>query len=144
MAEIVTISGAKAVINVAPFKTAMALKNAITSELAKSGIDLQVLIEKQNQKESDVKVDLKSIISAVLAVDSSPVVYAAIFECLARCSYNDEKITEKTFEADAARGDYYQIVLECVQANLLPFFMALASRLSGLKSLLNSRFQQPK
>jgi len=144
MAELKTHSGAIAEINPAPFKDAMALKNAIVRELAKAGVDLQVLIANEKDSNPNYKVDLKSIISAVLSVDSSESVTAALFECLERCSYNGEKITTRTFETDAARGDYYQIVFECIQANLLPFFTGLASRLSGIKSLLASKFQPQK
>lgn len=132
-----TSSGATVIIRLAPFKDAIALKNAVARELAKSGVDLKLLASEKPGEA--MKVDFKSIISALLSVDSSDDVNKALFLCLARCSYNDAKITPEIFEPDAARGDYYQVVLECVQANLLPFFTGLVSKLGGIGQILGQK-----
>ncbi len=124
MTEIVTSSGAKVVIGMAPFKAAMALKNAIARELAVTGVQI----------ESVDDFTVGSFLPAILTVDSSPAVYAALFDCLARCSYNGDKITENTFENATARADYYDIVLACAKENLSPFFKNLASKLSQFRA----------
>ncbi len=119
--EFLAPSGAKVVIGLAPFQDAIALKNAMAKELALTGMDLKV----EGLKDFDVAV----LLPALLAMDSSPVVYAAMFKCLARCSYNGDKITETTFEPAEARGDYYDIIIACAKENLSPFFKGLASKL---------------
>lgn len=124
MTELKTQGGAAVVITAAPFRDAMALKNAIAKELAASGVAF------------DLKAPLSSLSSVVLAVDSSDAVYKALLPCLIRCTYNGQKIVEATFEAEAAREDYYEVVIECLKANLSPFFKGLASKLNALESIL--------
>lgn len=126
MQKITPPSGAEVVIREAPFKDAMRLKNAIVSELADSGLDL-----KNITGDTDISELLSPLLSGVLAVDSSEKVYGALFACLARCSYNGEKITEDIFDRSEARADYYPIVLECAKVNILPFFEGLRSRFEG-------------
>lgn len=125
MAEFESATGADVNIRIAPFADAMALKSAITRELSKTGIDLEGI-----SAESDVLEFVDPVVKAVLALDSSPDVYAALFSCLKRCTYNGEKITEQTFEKAEARKDYYEIVFACIKENLLPFFEGLLSKLS--------------
>lgn len=110
MKEFQSTSGADVVINIASLRDVMELKNAITREVAKSGLKLEL------------GADLSSLISAFMFVDSSPAVYSALLTCLIKCTYNKEKITESTFEAESARGDYYEVVLACAEENLRPFF----------------------
>ncbi|MGH9864499.1 MAG: phage tail assembly chaperone [Candidatus Acidiferrales bacterium] len=121
MTDIIAPSGAKVKIGMAPFADAMALKNAVARELAASGV------------KADAIDDLSGLLPALLAIDCSPAVYAAIFKCLVRCSYNGQKITENTFEDAEARGDYYDIIIACAKENLSPFFKNLASRLAQFK-----------
>lgn len=123
MTEITTQSGAEVVINSAPFKDAMALKNAFERELAKTDIKLDKL---------DLKSDITAISSIIFAIDSSDKIFEAVFKCLSRCTYDGVKITESIFEPEEARGDYYEIVIECVKVNLAPFFKGLSSRLKSL------------
>lgn len=127
MIESVTQSGAALVVNSAPFKDAMALKNAIARELSTSGMAL------------DLKADISALSSVVLAVDSSDAVYKALLPCLIRCTYNGLKITEATFEDDKAREDYYEIIIECLKVNLSPFFKGLASRLKTLENIFPAK-----
>lgn len=128
-AEFKGLSGADIIIRVAPFKDAMALKNTIGAELARNGINLPDLDFGENG--SDVKDVLPAILNAVLTLDSSPKVNEAIFSCLARCTYNGEKISEDTFEEVEARGDYYEVVVSCLKENLAPFFAGQLSKLSA-------------
>ncbi len=109
MTEISLPSGATATINVAAWRDAKRMKNAIERELAASG---------------------GLNIPTVLLVDSSDAVDAAIWPCLVRCLYNGEKITEQTFDKSSARADYYDIVIACVKENLGPLAQSLLSKLA--------------
>jgi hypothetical protein len=123
----ITESGkADVVINTAPLRDVFELKNAIAREIASTGMKI------------DFGSDLASLISAFLLVDSSPKVYAALLTCLSRCTYNGDAIKETVFEDEAARGDYYEVVMACAEENLRPFFKGLASRLNGMSSLKNT------
>lgn len=123
MAEFTAQSGAKVKIYAADFKDAIALKSAIAKELSKADFDL-------NLKSLQDEIDLGNFAKIALAVDSSPVVYKHLFDCLVRCTYNGQKITEETFEEVSAREDYYEVVIACLKENLSPFFKGLISKLS--------------
>lgn len=113
MSVIIVPTGARVVISPAPWKDAKALKKAIQKELAASGSKLSL--------DSDVG----HLVSAIMLVDSSDAVDTALQACLVRCLYNDEKITEETFNDVSARKDYYDIVVACVKENLGPLAESL-------------------
>lgn len=97
--ELEVPSGAKVVINVAPWEDAVLLQQAISREMAMgAGFNL----------------------STFMLVASSAAVYATLIKCLARCTYNNEKITASTFNKEEARADYIPIVSACVKKNLGP------------------------
>jgi hypothetical protein len=77
---------------------------------------------------------IDSIVQAILAADSSVEVEGALFKCLERCLYGNNKITRDTFEPVEAREDYYEIVIACLKVNLLPFFKPLLSKLDVLQA----------
>jgi threonine aldolase len=108
MAELTVPSGAVVVINPASWKEAKQLKKAIEREIALTG---------------------SLSLPAVLLVDSSDAVDAALAPCLARCLYDNEKIIEKTFDDPKARADYYDIVVACVKENLAPLAESLLLKL---------------
>lgn len=127
MSEFTATSGASIKINPAPWADTMALKSAIGKELSSAGLSALGL-DLSKGVQQDIKIsDLAQI---VLAIDASPLVYKAVFGCLARCTYNGQRITEATFEDENARQDYYEIVLECVKVNLAPFLKGLLLKLS--------------
>jgi hypothetical protein len=115
MSEFTAKSGAKVVINVAPWADAKRLKAAIEKEASASGIKF------------DLKADISTIVSTMLSIDSSPVVDAALWPCLARCTRADAKITEATFDKVDAREDYYEIMNACLLENFRPLFESLLS-----------------
>lgn len=120
----------KALVNVGalPAEVVFPLKAAIEREFVKSGIDLAKL-----------KNDASALtfIPLVLAADSSPEVHDALFNCLARCTYNSEKITIDTFNDIKAREDYYDIIAELLTVNIWPFFKRAFSRFTSLVTLAN-------
>lgn len=132
--DIITGSGAAAVISAAPFKDAMALKNALWRELATAGIKIDEL---------SLKTDFKKLFGAFLIIDSSENFNKNIMTCLARCTYNEKKIVESTFETESAREDYYQLAFECLKVNLNPFAKGLISKLKALGALTPESPSQP-
>lgn len=109
--EIEVPSGAKVVINVAPWEDAVLLQQAISREMAMgAGFNF----------------------ATFMVVSSSPAVYSALMKCLVRCTYNNEKITASTFNKEEARADYIPIVSACVKKNLGPLEAGLFSVLSEL------------
>ncbi len=109
------------------FLTAMKLKRAVTVAVKESGVDI-TSIDLDNLKLASIN----AIGQMVLAADSSEQVEKAVFVCLKRCLYNGEKITPETFEPIEARKDYYEIIIECLQGNLSPFFEPLFLKLKKL------------
>lgn len=119
--EITAKSGAKIVINPAPWKDAKNLKKAIEAEAARSSLP-----------ENFGTNDLSAVFNIVLKVDSSDAVDAALWPCLIRCTRNDIKIEEKTFDDTEARKDYYEIITACVKENFGPFVGDLFFLLAAL------------
>lgn len=124
MAEFKTQGGVDVKINPAPFGEAIALKNAISKEISLSKMDLDLA--------SLSTGDINGLLPLFFQLDSSPAVNLALGQCLGRCTYNSEKITDKTFEAVSAREDYYEVVLACLKENIAPFFKGLLSKLNGM------------
>lgn len=113
MTEFTAKSGAKVVINLAPWGDAKALKAAIEREASSSGLKL------------DANADAASLIASILHIDSSDFVDRAIWPCLARCTRNDAKIIPATFDSADARQDYYEIVSQCLMENFRPLVEGL-------------------
>lgn len=120
MVEFTASSGAKIVINEAPWPDAKRLKMAVQSELAHAGVSLSL------------DEDVGQLLSAFLKVDSSKAVDDALWPCLARCTRNGHKITEALMDDDTtARKDYYDIVVACAKENLFPLYESLYLKLNG-------------
>lgn len=124
MSDLIVSSGAKVVINVADFEDTIALKNSIVREASKN-VALDAI---------SLSSDIARLAVLAATVDSSPEVYAAIWPCLSRCTYNGEKITKKTFEPVEARKDYYDILIECVKVNVSPFFESVLSKFKEFRT----------
>lgn len=126
--EFTTASGARVKMAIAPFQDGMALKNAILSEVARTGIDIDL-------KDMNLKadIDVSKLMRIWATVDSSQAVNDCLMRCLARCTYNGERVTLATFEDEKAREDYYEVVLEGLKVNLSPFFKGLFARLQALR-----------
>lgn len=118
MTEFTAPSGAIVVINPAPWKDAKMLKKAIEKEISIS----------------DVSFDFLSASSflSMLKIDSSDGVDAALWPCLVRCTRNNEKIVESTFDSAEARADYYDIIIACIKENLSPLVESLFSKFAAL------------
>ena len=96
-------------------------------------VEIQVAsFEKSHRLLQAVKasmIPMESLIDLIV----SPTVQPSLWECLACCLYNDQKIDRLTFDQEEARGDYLVVAKEALVANLRPFFKSLASKsLDGL------------
>lgn len=128
MTEFTTANGVTVKINVADFITSMMLKKAVVEAVKDSDVDI-ASVDLENLKVGAID----SILQIILTADCSDKVNDAIFKCLARCTYNGEKITKDIFENVKARENYYEIVIACLKENLTPFFKPLFSKLSELQ-----------
>lgn len=111
-------------IHIASFQEAMALKNAIQKAFTESGIKIKA------------EDNLEDILYLIMSLDSNEQVNKEIFKCLARCTYNNQRIVMDVFEDEKAREDYYEIVFACLEVNLKPFIKALFSKLKDLQTLI--------
>jgi len=112
MKEIKLPTGATLKIGDTPFAVSKALYKAVVSEM--KGVELSS------------KREFNSLIKDVFCTAfSSEKVETALAECLARCTYNDVKIDEKTFDGQKAREDYVQVCIEVAIENLTPFMKGL-------------------
>jgi hypothetical protein len=144
-------TGNRIVINPAPYKTAITLKNVLLNELKNNILGLKVLGNKENvlEKEIDFTGCIDFIKNVLIGADISETVNKVIFDCLGYCTYNTvEAITESLFDKiPEAREDYYEIIIACIEENLKPFMKSLASEWSilapklGESQALNVIFQ---
>lgn len=116
-----TANDANLIINEASWNEVNELKKSILEELKELDFDLNK-IEGMNLAEST-----ESIILFLLNTDTSPRFEMALFDCLKHCTYDNISITPQLFDdLPQARGDYYEIVKECVVVNLRPFMKSLS------------------
>lgn len=118
MREVKLPSGAVLRVNPAPFAHANALYKAILKE-AKA-------VELRGGREI---ADL--VKNAFCAGFSSPDVEAALWKCMERCQYCDQRgelrIDGETFEPVGAREDYTTVCVEVARENVDPFVKSLSS-----------------
>lgn len=120
MKEFTASSGARVKIGVAGWDDTITLKNAALREMADAGLSIKGLKLSKD-------MDISTLVSAFLKVESSPAVYAALWPCLERSLYNGQKINKGIFENPEARQDYYEILKEFLVVNITPFLPKVAS-----------------
>ena len=129
-------TGARVVINPAPYKTVVKLKKVLLQEVKNNSIGLKITGNNENllEKTLDFTGCLDFIKNALIGAEISEEVNATIFECLAFCTYQTtNKISEELFDKmPEAREDYYEIIIACIEENLKPFIKSLASEWSIL------------
>lgn len=116
MKEITLPSGAKLKITLSPFAVSKALYLAALEE-----IQLVKL---------DANAEIESIFKDLFCLGfSSKKIEAKLADCMKRVTYNDQHITEDTFEPENARQDYMAVQFEVALANILPFTKDLTAQL---------------
>jgi hypothetical protein len=124
-------------ISAAAFDSALELHDAIFAEGA--GLDLKLSLDTLragNVKEMAVADIVPKIVPFIMGAMASKRIKAALFACLEKSTYDNEKITMKTFEDYDARAAFYEIAAECLKFNLAPFFSGARFVLSPLAALM--------
>lgn len=137
-----TGSGAELVIQVADYESGMALHDAFLAKLStlKADINFSAFSNVKSLtelKELDVglilNLGVREILPALASFAADKNIREAAFVCLARATYNGQRITPALFNDVEARKDFYEIILECLKVNVLPFAGTLVSLLSTLQ-----------
>lgn len=119
-------SGATLKIGVAPFADSKNLYQALLRELR--GVNVAG------------EIDFRTLWKDLFCIGfSSPDVDAAMSPCLARCLYDEQKITDATFEPVKCREDYLRVLMEVARDNVDPFAKQLFA-----EWLLQSSLQRAK
>lgn len=124
MTEFKLPSGAILKVTVAPFTESRSLYQAFLEEMRGLKID--------DLAEIDVNL-FKDLACVALA---SKKVEAALWVCMKRVTYNDLKVTEDTFEPEAARDDYFKVCWEVARLNVSPFMKSLSAELSPILAMI--------
>lgn len=120
MNEIQLNSGAVLAVSIAPFSSSKKLLNVVMQELKDVDLELENL-DLANFASQDINT-LKNAICQLLGSEN---LERAVFECMAKCTYNGSRIVKDTFEPEEARADYLPCAWEVIKANLRPFFKNL-------------------
>ena len=145
-------TGNRIVINPAPYCEAKKLKNVLFSEIRKYPLGLK-LTGNSNElanKEIDLTALFDFLKNVLISADISEDVEDALWACLKHCTYQTTyRIDESLFDnVPAAREDYYEIIISCIEENLTPFIKSLVSKWKtlaprlGNSQALNVIFQQ--
>lgn len=83
-------------------------------------------------------VEIPSIIKDVFCIGfSSPTIERCLWECIKRCTYNDAKITQETFEPVEARADYTKVCSEVTLDNVSPFLKSLFADFKAAQAMID-------
>jgi len=113
MEEITLPSGAKLRISLSSFAVARDLFQAVMEELKSTKIS------------AGTEIDVNLFKELFCSGFASKKIEKAVWECMKKALYDNQKITEETFEPEAARGDYLTVMFEVAKANLNPFMKSL-------------------
>lgn len=126
-------TGNKCIINPAPYKDVVRLKQVIMNELKKTPVGIKLLNRDKSffEKELDFTGVVDFVKNTLIGIDTSEDFNEAIFKCLSCCTYKKVyRIDEELFDNETVsevRRDYYEILYACVEENLYPFLESLIS-----------------
>jgi hypothetical protein len=112
MREMKLPSGAVLKIKAAPWAEAKALYKAVLKEMR----------EVEIKGKTDVLEMYKNLFCTGFSSDE---IDSCLSVCMKRCTYNDLKIDQDTFEKEEAREDYVTVCVEIAKENVLPFLKSL-------------------
>lgn len=124
MKEVQLPSGAILKITVAPFKDSKALYQAVVEELKAIKIDATV--------EMNPAINITFYRDLLCTLLPSKKIEAALWECMKRSLYNDNRMSEATFEPVETRDDYLYACFEVAKENILPFMKSLYAEYAPL------------
>lgn len=76
---------------------------------------------------------IKDLITGIISSDE---VEAALWPCMERTTYNNQRVVRDLFEEEKIRADYLIVAKEVLFYNLLPFFGNLVSLLKNAQAKL--------
>jgi hypothetical protein len=124
--EIQLPSGAQLKIQLAPFADGKALQMALLEEAKCLRLDMTAEVDGNFYKD------------IFCSAFSSKKIEAAVWKCMERALYNDQKITMDTFEPEAARDDYITVVFEVAAENVRPFTKSLYASFAAITRMIQS------
>lgn len=130
----ITLSdGKELVVQIAPFELGYKLTKAVNRVIQKAGIKLDDSVMKLDfsdfKMSPAVMVPLANMFLAAMEDDSLEEIFWA---CANHCTYDGLRITKQLFNDNIdVRGVYYQIKVNVLKENLLPFFPSLRSWFTG-------------
>lgn len=107
------VTGNKLKITLGTFEESKKLYQAIMDECKAVKIEFT----------KEMNVDLMK--NMLFTLMSSKKIEDALWVCMRRCTYNDEKITTDIFEDVNARADYFDVCFEVAKENVNPFLKSL-------------------
>lgn len=131
-------SGAELVLHLADFKNSTALNRALMNAASKANMDIDIGDIKSNGMSA-----LADLAPMFMTIAGSEEVEDAIIGCLNRSTWNNSRISVELFDDNPnARGDFYEIAIECVKFNSQVFMKALLSKLSTPKKTATEKSQK--
>ena len=126
MQTIVLPSGVELQIAPAPFADAKDLYQAFLVEL------------KHLQMDGTQSIDHNFIKNLFCIGFSSKKIEDKIWKCMSRCLYDKLKITQDTFESEASRSDYFDVLFEVAKVNIMPFTKNLYAKFASITGTIAS------
>ena len=106
----------------ASFKDATELKNAVYELSIAGKLDMDVLFGLGGTAES--------LIKNLMALDADERTHKALFKCLENSLLDGKPIREEIFLSPELADEYYPVLYECLEKNMLPFLKSLLHMLS--------------
>lgn len=118
-------SGSILDITLLPYESAWDVSQRVTKALESVEIDVKA-IDFKNPSYSDI-IGFKGPLFNVL---SSKEILEAAKICLVKCTYNNLRFDNMTFESKESRQDFLPVMYHVLKENISPFFEGLISFLS--------------
>ena len=125
-------SGAVLKMNLASFAVSKELYQAFMEEIKDLKVDLKL----------NTELDISFFKDLICVALSSKKIEKALWECMKVALYNGIKISDKTFEEEEARGDYFSVMTEVAMLNIKPFMKNLSALLPTLSSVMDNALVQ--
>ena len=133
-----TVKGKTLIVTPSSFENGLKLQEILAEIVKTSELNLPGGESVDSMKDLDSQMLTKVIMNMALSAVSSPELKDVLFECCQSVVYNDVRVDREFFDEVENRGVFYDIMIEVLKENLLPFFPSLSSGLSGIKETMES------
>jgi hypothetical protein len=118
-------SGKTLSLGIAPFSVARKLLKIVALELKQVDVELDVKSLQALMQMELGSEGLNTFKNVICQLISSDAVETCLWECFARCTIDNVKIVQSSFDGEQAREDYIPAAWEVIKLNLRPFFAGL-------------------